>query len=131
MTFLRAKYSQKVPDVIVAAGEEAIDFLLRNRAELFPLAPIVHMGVAKSFLRQELPLPPMWSASPSTTISRHDRTGSAMASADSATGRGDRREFVGPDDGTRGAQRCFALQGSCDGRVSRRAADKRGAQTSG
>jgi signal transduction histidine kinase len=58
MSFLRAKYSQKVPDVIVAAGEEAIDFLLRNRSELFPLAPIVHAGVAKSFLRQELPLPP-------------------------------------------------------------------------
>ena len=58
MSFLRAKYSQRVPDVIVAAGEEAIDFLLRNRSELFPSAPIVHAAVAKSFLRQELPLPP-------------------------------------------------------------------------
>ena len=57
MTFLRAKYSQKVPDVIVAGGNEAIDFMLRNRRELFPLAPIVHMGVARSFLRQEPPLP--------------------------------------------------------------------------
>ena len=57
MTFLRAKYSQKVPDVIVAAGEEAIDFLLRNRRELFPTTPIVHIGVAKWFLRQEPPLP--------------------------------------------------------------------------
>lgn len=57
MTFLRAKYSQKVPDVIVAAGEGAIDFMLRNREELFPQAPIVHMGVAKFFLRQEPPLP--------------------------------------------------------------------------
>ena len=57
MTYLRAKYSQKVPDVIVAAGEEAIDFLLRNRPELFPPTPIVHMGVAKWFLRQEPPLP--------------------------------------------------------------------------
>jgi signal transduction histidine kinase len=58
MSFLRAKYSQRVPSVIVAAGEEAIDFLLRNRSELFPLTPIVHVGVAKSFLQQELPLPP-------------------------------------------------------------------------
>jgi signal transduction histidine kinase len=57
MTYLRAKYSQKVPDVIVAAGEEAFDFLLRNRPELFALAPIVHMGVAGWFLRQEPPLP--------------------------------------------------------------------------
>jgi len=57
MTYLRAKYSQKVPDVIVAAGEEAIDFLLRNRSELFPLAPIVHEGIAKWFLLEEPPLP--------------------------------------------------------------------------
>ncbi len=57
MAFLRAKYSQRVPDVIVAAGEEAIDFLLRNRSELFPLTPIVHVGVARTFLRQEPPLP--------------------------------------------------------------------------
>ena len=57
MTYLRAKYSQRVPDVIVAAGEEAIDFLLRNRPELFAQAPIVHMGVARWFLRQEPPLP--------------------------------------------------------------------------
>jgi hypothetical protein len=57
MAFLRAKYSQNVPDVIVAASEKAIDFLLRNRSELFPLAPIVHLAVSRSFLRQELPLP--------------------------------------------------------------------------
>jgi signal transduction histidine kinase len=57
ITYLRAKYSQEVPDVIVAGGEEAIDFLLRNRAELFATAPIVHMGVAKWFLQQEPPLP--------------------------------------------------------------------------
>ena len=55
MAFLRAKYSQNVPDVIVAASEKAIDFLLRNRTELFPLAPIVHLAVSRSFLRQELP----------------------------------------------------------------------------
>jgi len=57
MAFLRAKYSQNVPDVIVAASEKAIDFVLRNRAELFPLAPIVHLAVSGSFLQQELPLP--------------------------------------------------------------------------
>jgi len=57
MAFLRAKYSQNVPDVIVAASEKAIEFLLRNRTELFPLAPIVHLAVSRSFLQQELPLP--------------------------------------------------------------------------
>jgi signal transduction histidine kinase len=57
VTFLRAKYPEKAPDVIIAAGEEAIDFMLRNRSKLFPLTPIVHEGVASWFLRQELPLP--------------------------------------------------------------------------
>ena len=58
VTFLRTKYSRKVPDVIVAAGEEAIDFMLRDRSKLFPLVPIVHEGVAKWFLRgREPPLP--------------------------------------------------------------------------
>jgi signal transduction histidine kinase len=57
MALLRAKYAQRVPDVIVAAGEEAIGFLLRNRSELFPLTPIVHMGVARSFLLEQPPLP--------------------------------------------------------------------------
>jgi signal transduction histidine kinase len=57
LTFLRIKYSRKVPDVIIAGGEEAIDFMLRNRSELFPQTPIVHMGVAKWFLPVEPPLP--------------------------------------------------------------------------
>ena len=57
MAFLRAKYSQRVPDVIVAAGEEALEFLLRNRSELFPLMPVVHMGIAQSVLRRGPPLP--------------------------------------------------------------------------
>ena len=58
VTFLRTKYSRKVPDVIVAAGDEAIDFMLRDRSKLFPLVPIVHEFVAKWFLRRrEPPLP--------------------------------------------------------------------------
>jgi signal transduction histidine kinase len=57
ITFLREKYAQRPPDVIVVAGEEALDFFLRNRAELFPHTPVVHMGVAQSFLGLMPPLP--------------------------------------------------------------------------
>jgi signal transduction histidine kinase len=55
--FLRDKYALQLPDVVVAVGQDALDFLLRNRAELFPLIPVVHMGVDRLFLRSILPLP--------------------------------------------------------------------------
>jgi hypothetical protein len=43
-----------VPEVILAGGNEALDFVLRNRTRLFPQAPVVHMGVDRSF-RQSIP----------------------------------------------------------------------------
>ena len=43
--------------MLVVGGEEALTFLLRHRAELFPQAPVVHMGVARLFLRSLPPLP--------------------------------------------------------------------------
>jgi hypothetical protein len=43
--------------VIVVGGEEALDFLLRNRTQLFPHTLVVHMGVAQSFLGLMPPLP--------------------------------------------------------------------------
>ncbi len=55
-TFLREKYAQQPPAVLVVAGEEALDFLLRHRAELFPRVPVVHAAVARSFLSSLLPL---------------------------------------------------------------------------
>ena len=56
-TFLREKYALRPPEVLVVGGEEALAFLLGHRAELFPQAPVVHMGVARSFLRSLPPLP--------------------------------------------------------------------------
>ena len=50
LTFLREKYRSQSPDIIVAGGNGAVDFLLKHRAEFFPSAPVVHMGVEKSFL---------------------------------------------------------------------------------
>jgi signal transduction histidine kinase len=56
-TYLREKYSARPPDVIVAASDEALRFLLQNRAELFPQAPVVHMAVPRSLLRSIPELP--------------------------------------------------------------------------
>ena len=43
--------------MIVAAGEDALEFLLRNRGDLFPGVPVVHMGIDGSSLRRLPPLP--------------------------------------------------------------------------
>ena len=55
--FLREKYASRPPDVIVAGSDEALHFLLQNRATLFPRVPVVHMAVFLSFLRSIPPLP--------------------------------------------------------------------------
>jgi signal transduction histidine kinase len=49
-TYLREKYHEHPPAVVVAGGNGALAFLLRNRQELFPGAPLVHMGVDKPFI---------------------------------------------------------------------------------
>lgn len=44
--FLRSRYGESRPDLIVAAGDEAFDFVLRNREELFFDRPVLFCGVA-------------------------------------------------------------------------------------
>ena len=56
--FLREKYAAAPPEVIMAGGEEALDFWLRHRDKIFPGVPIVHVGVSVAWLQQVLPLPP-------------------------------------------------------------------------
>ncbi|QQS53558.1 MAG: histidine kinase [Candidatus Competibacteraceae bacterium] len=56
-TFLREKYALRPPTVLVAGGGEALDFLLRHRAELFPGSPVVHAAVTRSFLSSLPSLP--------------------------------------------------------------------------
>jgi C4-dicarboxylate-specific signal transduction histidine kinase len=56
-TYLHDKYAALAPEVIVAGGNEALDFILRNRPRLFPQAPVVHMGVDRSFLKSIRNLP--------------------------------------------------------------------------
>ncbi|EGV18713.1 histidine kinase [Thiocapsa marina 5811] len=55
--FLRDKYAQRPPQVIVAGGEDALTFLLSHREALFPHAPIVHFGIRRSMLASLAPLP--------------------------------------------------------------------------
>jgi signal transduction histidine kinase len=56
--YLRDKYAQQPPAVLVVVSDVALDFVLRHRAELFPRTPIVHMGVGSAFLRARGALPP-------------------------------------------------------------------------
>lgn len=51
VSYLRTKYASRSPALIVVANEEALSFLVRNRAALFPQALVVHMSVGRSFLR--------------------------------------------------------------------------------
>jgi hypothetical protein len=56
--FLRRKYAAAPPEVIMAGGEQALDFWLRHRDEVFPGVPVVHLAVSVGRLEQVRPLPP-------------------------------------------------------------------------
>jgi signal transduction histidine kinase len=55
-TYLRDKYASRPPEIVVVAGDEALDFLLRQH--LFPQVPWVHMGATRSFLQSIRDKPP-------------------------------------------------------------------------
>ena len=55
--FLREKYALRPPTVLVVGGKEALDFVLRHRAELFPRVAVIHVSVPRSFLQSHPPLP--------------------------------------------------------------------------
>ena len=55
--FLQEKYALHPPDVVIAAGADALEFLLRHRAELFPTLPVVYMGISRAALQAIPPLP--------------------------------------------------------------------------
>ncbi|MBV9518517.1 MAG: GHKL domain-containing protein [Hyphomicrobiales bacterium] len=44
-TFLSEKYAKHRIDLLIATGPQALSFLLRHRASLFPAVPIVFMGI--------------------------------------------------------------------------------------
>ncbi|MFG1350051.1 ATP-binding protein [Xanthobacter autotrophicus] len=55
--FLKEKYAARPPGVVIVAGDRALDFALNTRSELFPHVPVVHVGVARSYLASGPPLP--------------------------------------------------------------------------
>jgi len=57
-TFLREKYRSSPPDVLVGAGSDAVDLLVRHRAELFPGKPILYIGSTRALIDPLRPLPP-------------------------------------------------------------------------
>ncbi len=55
--YLREKYAPQPPDVIIGVSNEAFEFLLHHRSQLFPGVPLVHAAVSTSFLKSMSPLP--------------------------------------------------------------------------
>jgi signal transduction histidine kinase len=55
--FLRGKYASRAPDVIVAAGPDALAFCLQTRSRLFPGIPIFYFYVPEGNLAALGPLP--------------------------------------------------------------------------
>ncbi len=54
-TYLRDKYALHPPDVLIAAGDRALEFVLQNRAQLFPGTPVVYAG---AYHPERFQLPP-------------------------------------------------------------------------
>ena len=48
--YLHDKYRDRRPDVVVAGGTGALDFILGHRDELFQGTPVVYMGIDKDFV---------------------------------------------------------------------------------
>ena len=55
--YLREKYATHPPEVIIVAGEIALDFVLATRERMFPDTPVVYQAVNTSHLPKVLPLP--------------------------------------------------------------------------
>ncbi len=53
--FLLNKYQERPPDVIIAGGGPALNFLTKRRAILFPRVPVVHCGVSPGNLPESMP----------------------------------------------------------------------------
>jgi signal transduction histidine kinase len=55
--YLHGKYATSPPDAIVAVSDEALSFVVRHRAQLFPGVPIIHAAVGTAVLRTIDPMP--------------------------------------------------------------------------
>jgi signal transduction histidine kinase len=57
VAYLYGKYAATPPDAIVAVSDEALVFIFKHRAQLFPKVPVVHEGVSTTTLRGMQPMP--------------------------------------------------------------------------
>ena len=55
--YLTGKYGTQPPQLVIAAGELALAFLLAHRQTLFARTPLMHMGVSVAALQRMQPLP--------------------------------------------------------------------------
>ena len=55
--YLKEKYRDRPPDALVVLGGNALKILVDHRQELFPEAPVVHLGVLRSILQSGPALP--------------------------------------------------------------------------
>jgi C4-dicarboxylate-specific signal transduction histidine kinase len=113
--FLREKYATAPPEVLIAAGPEALDFWLRHRDAVFPGVPIVHVGITMERLEALRPLPAGFVGIPID----YDLAGTIELALGWHPGA---RRLVFVSDaspaGYRWEQRVRALSASLDGRVS-------------
>ena len=130
--YLREKYGSRPPRVIVAVSEEALGFLLRHRAELFPQVPVVHAGIDRLLLRSLAPLPadvvgvPVeYGFSPTIDLALRWHPRARRLVIVTGAAEPDRRFEA------QLRERRFRLQEPRDGGVPRRAADARGAEAPG
>lgn len=55
--YLRDKYAAHSPQVIIAVGPEALDFVMSQREQLFVRSRVVHSSISKEGLQARAPLP--------------------------------------------------------------------------
>jgi signal transduction histidine kinase len=56
VAYLHGKYAASPPGAIVAVSDEALSFIVRHRAQLFPGVPVVHAAVSTALLRSLHPI---------------------------------------------------------------------------
>jgi signal transduction histidine kinase len=57
VAYLHGKYATAPPDAIVTVSNEALSFVVRHRAQLFPSAPVVYAVASTATLRSLSPMP--------------------------------------------------------------------------
>src|SRR5277367_1041230 len=57
VAYLHGKYAASPPDAIIAVSDDALSFVVRHRAQLFPAAPVVYAVVSTPLLRTIGPIP--------------------------------------------------------------------------